>query len=68
MTLMRTTVGINKAEDAKRMDTGIGFADALRRIFPAALARHLQFRGWIRQEAWCNRMSETFLNEATGTA
>ena len=24
----------------------IGFADALRRIFPTALARHFQFRGW----------------------
>ena len=68
MTLMRTAAGINKAEDAEGMDAQIGVADALRRIFPAALARHLQFRGWIRQEAWCNRMSETFLNEATGTA
>ena len=39
------------------MDTGIGFADALRRIFPTGLASHLQFRGWVRQEARCERMS-----------
>ena len=35
----------------------IGSADALRRIFPTALASYLQFRGWIRQETRCNGMS-----------
>ena len=44
MTLARTTAGINKAEDAGRMDAQIGFAGALRRIFPTGLASYLQFR------------------------
>ena len=38
----------------------IGSADALRRIFPTALASYLQFRGWIRQETLCDRSSVTF--------
>ena len=81
MTLARTTLGINNAEDDGRKDAQIGFADALQRIFPTALARYLQFRDWIRQETVCNRMpiafvcgnatpsgtvSVTFLVEATG--
>ena len=45
---MRTTTGINKAEDARRKDAQIGFADTLRRIFLTALASYLQFRDWIR--------------------
>ena len=36
---VRTTAGINKAEDGGRMDTGIGFADALQRVFPTAVVR-----------------------------
>ena len=63
MTLWRTTAGINKAEDAGRAgrkDAQIGSADALRRIFPTALASYLQFRGWIRQETLCDRSSVTF--------
>ena len=63
MTLWRTTAGINKAEDAGRagrMDAQIGSADALRRIFPTALASYLQFRDWIRQETLLDRSSVTF--------
>ena len=63
MTLARTTMSINKAEDAGRAgrkDAQIGSADALRRIFPTALASYLQFRGWIRQETLCDRSSVTF--------
>ena len=37
----------------------IGFADALRRIFPTELAS-FQFRGWISQETLCDRSSVTF--------
>ena len=47
MNLGRTTTGINKVEDAGRIDAQIGFSDALQRVFPTALASHLQFRGWI---------------------
>ena len=36
---VRTTAGINKAEDGGRMDTEIGFADALQRVFPTAVVR-----------------------------
>ena len=36
------------------------FADALRRVFPTALASHLQFRGWIRQETLCDQSSAIF--------
>ena len=32
------------------MDTQIGFADALRRVFPTTVASYLEFRGWVRQE------------------
>ena len=42
------------------MDAQIGFSDALRRIFPTALARYLPFRGWIRQETWRHRIAVTF--------
>ena len=43
------------------MDVRIGFADAMLRIFPTALARHLLFRGWIRRETLCGRSSVTFV-------
>ena len=39
MNIMRTTVGINKAEDAGRKNAPIGFADAWWRVLPTALAR-----------------------------
>ena len=35
--IMRTNAGINKAEDAGRMDAQIGFVDVLWWIFPTAL-------------------------------
>ena len=60
MTLGRSKSGINKAVDAGRKDAQIGFADALGRIFPTALARYLLFRGGIRQETLCDRSSVTF--------
>ena len=41
MNIARTTTGINKAEDARRKDAQIGFADTLRRIFLTALASYL---------------------------
>ena len=63
---VRITAGINKAEYVERNDTQIKFTDALRRIFPTVLARHLQFRRWIRQEILCHRISVTYLSEATG--
>ena len=67
MTLARTTTGINKAEDAGRMDSQIGFADTLRRIFPTALASYLQFRGWICRETLCGRSSVTiYLRQCAG--
>ena len=50
MILWRTTLGINKVEYAGRMDAPIGFADALRWVFPTTVASYLPFRGWIRQE------------------
>ena len=37
--IMRSKVGINKVEDAERMDAQIGFADALQRVFPTAVTR-----------------------------
>ena len=55
MTPVRTTAGINKREDAGMIGTQIWFADALRRIFPTALASYLQFRGWICRETLCGR-------------
>ena len=55
MNIGRTTLGINKAEDAGRMDAQIGFADALRRIFPTTVASYLTFHGSVRQEATGDR-------------
>ena len=60
MNLWRTNAGIKKAEDAGRKDAPIGFADALRWIFPPVLARYVVFHGWIRQETLCDRSSVTF--------
>ena len=42
------------------MDAPIGFADALQRVFPTAVASYLQFRDWIRQETSLYRSSVTF--------
>ena len=42
------------------MDAQIGFADALRRVFPTMVASYLPFRGWIRREILCGRSSVTF--------
>ena len=50
MTIARSTAGINKAEDAGRMDAQIGFADVLSESFRRRCPGHLAFRGWIRQE------------------
>ena len=50
MTTVRTMTGINKAEDAGRMDAQIGFADVLSESFRRRCPGHLAFRGWIRQE------------------
>ena len=44
MTFMRITAGINKTEDARKMDTQIGFVDALQRVFPTAVTS-FAFRG-----------------------
>ena len=55
MNLGRTTAGINKAEDVGKMDAQIGFADALRRIFPTAAAGYLTFHGSVLQEATGNQ-------------
>ena len=59
MTIARTTAGINKAEDAGKMDAQIMSADALRRIFQ---------RGWLaisnfmaESMTLCNRMSISFV-------
>ena len=38
------------------MDPQIGFADALQRVLPTTVVRHLQFRGWICQWAPYERM------------
>ena len=46
---VRTTAGINKAEDGGRMDTGIGFADALQRVFPTTVSSDLPFLGNISE-------------------
>ena len=40
MTLMRITAGISKAEDDRKMDTQIGFADAMQRVFPTTVASY----------------------------
>ena len=55
MTLGRTSAGINKAEDAGRMDAQIMSAKALRREFPTTVASYLTFHGSVRQEATGNR-------------
>ena len=60
MNITRTKTGINKTEHAGREDAQIGFADALRWIFPTALARYVVFHGWIRQETLCDQSSATF--------
>ena len=57
---VRTTAGINKAEDGGRMDTEIGFADALQRVFPTTVSSDLPFRGWICQETLCDGSPVTF--------
>ena len=59
MILVRITAGINKTEDARKMDTQIGFADAMQRVFPTTVAS-FQFRGWIHQETLCDRSSVAF--------
>ena len=60
----RTARGINKAEDAGTAHGKISSSGALQRVFPTTASSYLQFRCWIRQDTWCNRMSVTFLNEA----
>ena len=62
--IMRTTVGINKSEDAGTAHGQISSSGALQRVFPTTASSYLQFRCWIRQDTLCNRMSVTFLNEA----
>ena len=42
------------------MDAQIGFADALRRVFPTMVASYLESRCWIDQEILCDRMSVIF--------
>ena len=54
MTSVRNNSGINKAEHAGMTNAQIRFADALQRVFSTAVASHLQFRGWIRQETLCD--------------
>ena len=66
MNPVRTTTGIKKAADAGRMDTQIGFAKALWRVFPTTVASYLPFRGWIRRDTLCDQISVTFLSEAMG--
>ena len=61
MTTVRTTAGINKAEDVGRMDTQIGLVDALRRFFLTNLTSYLESRCWIDQEILCDRMSVIFV-------
>ena len=41
MTLGRTSAGINKAEDAGRMDAQIRSAKALQRVLPTGLTGYL---------------------------
>jgi hypothetical protein len=43
------------------MDAQIGFAKALRRVFPTMVASYLEFRGWIHQDARCNGLSVAVL-------
>ena len=40
MTIMRSTSGINKAEDAGSAHGQIGFADAMQRVFPTTVASY----------------------------
>ena len=60
MTFMRTTAGINKAEDAGTAHGQINSTDALQRVFPTTVSGHLRFRAWIRQEILYGRSSVTF--------
>ena len=60
MTLARTTVGINKAEDAGAAHVQIRFSDALRRVLPTRLTSYFEFRGRICQETLCVRSSVAF--------
>ena len=41
MTIERSTAGINKAGDTGRKDAQIGFADALRWVFPTMVSSYL---------------------------
>ena len=54
MTIARTTAGINKCASTSMVLAQIGFADALRRVFPTTVASELQFRGWVHQETRAN--------------
>ena len=36
------------------MDAQIGFADALRRVFPTMVASYLECGGWICRETLCD--------------
>ena len=60
MTIMRTTLGINRAECAGPAHGQISSTDALQRVFPTTVSSYLQFRGWICQETLCDRSSVTF--------
>ena len=55
MTFARTAAGINKTEDAGKMDAQIMSAKALQRVFPTTVASYLTFPGSVRQEATRNR-------------
>ena len=45
----------------------ISSTDALQRVFPTTVPSYLQFRGWICQEALCDRSSVTFdLSQCAG--
>ena len=55
MTIGRTALGINKAEDAGKMDDQIMSAKALQWVFPTTVASYLTFHGSVRQEATGNR-------------
>ena len=47
MTTVRTTTGINKAEDAGKMDAQIMSAKALQWVFLTTVARYLTFHGSV---------------------
>ena len=57
MTLMRITAGINKAEDAGKMDAQIMSAKALQRVFPTTMASYITCHGLVRQETTGNRQN-----------